>query len=84
MIHFLAGRKILPARFISNSLEFEGIKTGVVDAFPDAEEQNGVLVLAGGEAEEEGGSFVADLMARPRSRRWRCWWWRNRSIWGGS
>ena len=43
----LLGREeeTVPARLISNSLEFEGIKTGVVDAFPDAEEQDGVLVL---------------------------------------
>ncbi len=35
----LLGREeeTVPARLISNSLEFEGIKTGVVDAFPDAE-----------------------------------------------
>jgi hypothetical protein len=43
----LLGREeeTVPARLISKSLEFEGIKTGVVDAFPDAEEQDGVLVL---------------------------------------
>ncbi len=35
----------VPAGIISNSLEFEGIKTGVVDTFPDTEEQNSVLVL---------------------------------------
>ena len=46
----LLGREeeTVPARLISNSLEFEGIKTGVVDAFPDAEEQDGVLVLERG------------------------------------
>ncbi len=35
----------VPTGFISNSIEFEGIKTGVVDALPDAKEQYGVLVL---------------------------------------
>ena len=31
--------------FVSNSLEFEGIKTGVVDALPDTQEEHGILVL---------------------------------------
>ena len=35
----------VPAGIISNSLEFEGIKTWVIDTFPNTEEQNGVLVL---------------------------------------
>ena len=37
--------KAVPACLISNSLEFEGIKTRVVYLFPDAEEEDGVLVL---------------------------------------
>ena len=37
--------KTVPARLILNSLEFDGIKTGVVDPLPDAEKQNRVLVL---------------------------------------
>jgi hypothetical protein len=37
--------KAVPSRLISNSLEFEGIKIGVVDPLPDAKEQDGVLVL---------------------------------------
>lgn len=42
---FCRHEKTIPARLISNSLEFEGIKTGVVDTFPDAEEQDGVFIL---------------------------------------
>jgi hypothetical protein len=34
-----------PTGLISNSLEFEGIKTWVVDAFPDAEEQDRVFIF---------------------------------------
>jgi hypothetical protein len=44
----LAYRKIrvaVKSRLISNSLEFEGIKNGVIDAFPNAEEQDGVFIL---------------------------------------
>ena len=33
------------ARLISNSLEFEGIKIGIIDALPDAKEQDGVFVF---------------------------------------
>jgi hypothetical protein len=32
---------------VSNSLEFEGIETGIVDLLPNAQEQHGVLVLVG-------------------------------------
>ena len=37
--------KTVPARLISNSLEFEGIKIGIIDPLPDAEKQNGIFVL---------------------------------------
>ena len=37
--------KAVPSCLISNSLEFEGIKNRVVYLFPDAEEEDGVLVL---------------------------------------
>ena len=36
--------KVVATRFISNSLEFEGIKTGVADAFPDTEKQDGLRI----------------------------------------
>ena len=55
MIHFLADRKILPARLISNSLEFEGIKTGVVNAFPDAGEGNHAVHEVSLDADDGGG-----------------------------
>jgi hypothetical protein len=35
----------VPARLISNSLEFEGIKIRVVNPLPDAQEEDGILVL---------------------------------------
>jgi hypothetical protein len=35
----------VPASFISNSLEFEGIKTRVVNLLPDAKEEHCVLVF---------------------------------------
>ena len=38
-------RVVVQSRLISNSLEFEGIKNGVIDAFPNAEEQDGVFIL---------------------------------------
>jgi hypothetical protein len=77
----LLGREeeTVPARLISNSLEFEGIKTGVVDAFPDAEEQDGVLVLERGVKEgskrgQKEGS-VLDIVYSPPSflRRYKRW-----------
>jgi hypothetical protein len=37
--------KAVPAGLISNSLEFEGIKIRVVYLFPNAEKEDGVLVL---------------------------------------
>ena len=37
--------KAVPSRLISNSLEFEVFKIGVVDPLPDAKKQDGVLVL---------------------------------------
>ena len=43
---FLGGQEeAVPASLISNSLEFEGIKVGVIDPLPDAEEKDGILVL---------------------------------------
>jgi hypothetical protein len=36
-----------PPAFISNSLEFEGIESGVVDLFPHAEEQHRILTWRG-------------------------------------
>ena len=42
---FSRQEKTISACLISNSLEFEGIKTGVVDALPDSEEQDGVFIL---------------------------------------
>lgn len=36
--------KTIEARLLSNPIEFDGIKTGVVDLLPDAEELDGVAV----------------------------------------
>jgi hypothetical protein len=35
----------VPPGFVSNSLEFEGIKNRVVELLPHSEEENGVFVL---------------------------------------
>ena len=42
---FCRQKKTVPACFIFNSLEFEGIKIGVVDPLPYSEKQHGVLVF---------------------------------------